>query len=88
MELAGPEDYSPQQVAAALGQILGRPVAEQAAPLSAVVPTFKSFGFSDEAAALFEEMYRAFSIGTIVYEHPTSLIRGTVTLTEALRGMV
>jgi uncharacterized protein YbjT (DUF2867 family) len=88
VELAGPEEYSPNQVAAALGQILGKPVTSQHAPLSAVVPTFKSFGFSDEAAKLFEEMYTSFSTGAIGYEHPASLARGNVTLTEALRGMV
>jgi len=56
--------------------------------LSAVVPTFTSFGFSTEAAKLFEEMYTAFSNGTIGYEHPDKLVRGTVTLTDALRTMV
>lgn len=88
VEMAGPEEYSPDQVSAALGQILGKSVTSQHAPLSAVVPTFKSFGFSDEAAKLFEEMYTSFSTGTIGYEHPASLVRGKITLTEALRGMV
>jgi len=88
VELAGPEDYSPNQVAAALSQIIGRAVSTQHAPLSAVVPTFKSFGFSDEAAKLFEEMYTSFSKGAIGYERPASLVRGTISLAEALRGMV
>jgi uncharacterized protein YbjT (DUF2867 family) len=88
VEMAGPEEYSPDQVAAALGQIMGKSVTAQHAPLSAVVPTFKSFGFSDEAAKLFEEMYTSFSTGAIGYEHPASLVRGKITLAEALRGMV
>lgn len=88
VELAGPEEYSPEQVAAALSQILGREVLAQHAPLSAVVPTFKSFGFSDEAAKLFEEMYTSFSTGAIGYEHPASLVRGKITLAEALQSMV
>lgn len=88
VEMAGPEEYSPDQAASALTQILGKAVTAQHAPLSAVVPTFKSFGFSDEAARLFEEMYTAFSTGAIGYEHPTKLVRGTVTLDEALRTMV
>jgi uncharacterized protein YbjT (DUF2867 family) len=88
VELAGPEEYSPEQVAAALSQILGREVSAQHAPLSAVVPTFKSFGFSDEAAKLFEEMYTSFSTGAIGYEHPASLVRGKITLAEALQSMV
>ena len=88
VELAGPEEYSPGQAAATLSQILGKAVSAQLAPLSTVVPTFTSFGFSDEAAKLFEEMYTSFSKGTIGYEQPASLVRGTVILSEALRGMV
>jgi uncharacterized protein YbjT (DUF2867 family) len=88
VEMAGPEEYSPNDVAVALGQLLGKTVTAQHAPLSAVVPTFKSFGFSDEAAKLFEEMYTSFSKGAIGYEHPEKLVRGTVTLSDALRGMV
>lgn len=87
VELAGPEEYSADQAAEALGAILGRQVVTQHAPLSAVVPTYKSFGFSDEAARLFEEMYTAFSKGAIGYEHPDKLVRGRVRLSEALRGM-
>lgn len=88
VEMAGPAEYSPDQAATALSEILGKTVTAQHAPLSAVVPTFTSFGFSDEAARLFEEMYTAFSKGTIGYEHPDKLVRGTVTLDDALRTMV
>ncbi|MGQ0694216.1 MAG: NmrA family NAD(P)-binding protein, partial [Nitrospiraceae bacterium] len=88
VEMAGPEDYSPEQAAAALGQLLGRTVTVQHAPLSAVVPTFKSFGFSDEASRLFEEMYAAIAKGAIRYEEPANLVRGTVTLGEAFSKMV
>ncbi len=87
VELAGPEEYSPEDVAAALGRIIGRAVVTQVAPLSAVVPTFTSFGFSEEAAGLFEEMYTSFSKGAVGYEVPKSLVRGTISLAEALRGM-
>jgi uncharacterized protein YbjT (DUF2867 family) len=88
LEMAGPEEYSPDDVAAALSQLLKKTVTAQHAPLSAVVPTFKSFGFSDEAAKLFEEMYTAFSKGEIGYEYPAKLVRGTVTVSDALRKMV
>jgi uncharacterized protein YbjT (DUF2867 family) len=88
VELAGPEEYSADQAAEALSTILGKKVTTQQPPLSAVVPTYKSFGFSDEAAKLFEEMYTGFSTGTIGYEFPAKLVRGTVTLSDALRTMV
>jgi uncharacterized protein YbjT (DUF2867 family) len=90
LELSGPEDYSPNDVAAALGKILMHPVTVQQAPLTAVVPTYKSFGFSDDAARLFEEMYRGFEQGTIDFEKTgaTQLLRGQVTLEEALTQLV
>ena len=85
VELSGPELYSPDDVARALSQLLERPVSTQPAPLSAVVPTFKSFGFSDDAAKLFEDMYTAFSKGAIGYEHADRVVRGRVPLAEALK---
>ena len=88
VELAGPEEYSPDQAAEALGTILGKKVTAQHAPLSAVVPTFKSFGFSDEAAKLFEGMYAGFAKGAIGYERPAAVIRGQVTLNEVLSELV
>lgn len=88
LELAGPEDYSPNQVAATLGDMLGRTVTARHEPLSQVVPTYLSFGFSNEAARLFEEMYASFARGGIGYERPNEVVRGVVTLREALRAMV
>lgn len=60
VELAGPEEYSPEQVVVEFGRHLGRKVTAQAAPLSAGVPAMTSFGFSSEAARLFEERYVSF----------------------------
>ena len=89
LELSGPEDYSPNDIAAALGKLLKRAVTVQHAPLSAVVPTFKSFGFSDDAARLFEEMYRGFEQSIINYEKTGAThVRGHVTATEALQRLV
>lgn len=89
LELSGPEDYSPNDVAAALGKILRHPVTVQQAPLTAVVPTYKSFGFSEDAARLFEEMYRGFEQGTIVFEKTGAThVHGTVTLADALASFV
>jgi uncharacterized protein YbjT (DUF2867 family) len=88
VDMAGPEEYRPAQAAAVLGLLLGRTVTAQHAPLSEVVPTFKSFGFSDEAAKIFEEMYASFSTGTIGYEQPSSVIRGRVTLADAFGEFV
>jgi uncharacterized protein YbjT (DUF2867 family) len=52
VEMAGPSEYSPDEVASTLSQILGKTVTAQHVPLSAVVPTFRSFGFSDESGKI------------------------------------
>lgn len=89
LELTGPQEYSPNDVAAALGVILSRTVTAQQASLDAVVPMFKSLGVSDEAAKLFEEMYRSLGQGVIRYEQADSaFIRGRVTLAEAIKSFV
>ena len=88
IELSGPEQYSPDDVAGALSVLLERPVSTQAAPLTSVVTTFKSFGFSDDAARLFEEMYRAFASGYIGYELPDRIVRGKLPLAEALKSLL
>ncbi|MCP9468465.1 MAG: NAD(P)H-binding protein [Nitrospira sp.] len=88
LELAGPEDYSPNEVAAFLSELLGKTVTARLELLSSVVPAFTSFGFSNEAARLFEEMYTSFAKGAIGYERPAEVVRGAVTLREALRNMV
>ena len=89
LELSGHEDYGPNDVAATLGKLLKRTVTVQHAPLSAVVPTFKSFGFSDDAARLFEEMYASIERGTLVHEKQGAThLRGRVTLADALAQLV
>lgn len=85
LELSGPEDYSPQDVAAAVGRRLHRDVEVQLLPLSAVVPTFTSIGFSEEAARLLEDMYAGINNSYIVLEGGgTAQPRGLITLSEAL----
>jgi uncharacterized protein YbjT (DUF2867 family) len=88
IELAGPADPTPTEVAATFTRILGRAVNAVAAPLAAVVPTFTSFGISQNIAALYQEMYEGFASGHIVPERGNEQVRGTTTLEETLRGLV
>jgi uncharacterized protein YbjT (DUF2867 family) len=85
LELSGPADYSPEDVAAAVGRRLSREVKVQPLPLTAVVPTFTSVGFSEDAARLFAEMYAGFESGRITYEgNGACRPRGLITLPEAV----
>jgi uncharacterized protein YbjT (DUF2867 family) len=87
IELAGPTDVTPAEAAATFAKILGRPVQAVNAPLSAVVPTFTSFGISQNVAELFQEMYAGFASGKVVAES-LPVTRGTTTLEETLRGLL
>jgi uncharacterized protein YbjT (DUF2867 family) len=87
IELAGPAPTSATDVAAALTKIFGRPVKVALAPMSAVVPTFKSFGMSQNVAELYLEMNEGFASGRIHPEGKGETIRGKVGIEEGLREL-
>ena len=89
IEMAGPQEYSPEDIAQALGTLLRREVRVEPLPSSAVVPTFKSFGVSEDLARLFEEMYVGINSGHIGFQvSGTEFWRGTVSAAEVLSGLL
>lgn len=85
IELAGPEDYTPEAIAAALVKVLGREVKALPLPLEQVVPTLTSFGISGNVASLYRDLYEAIQRGHLVFEGGgASFERGRVTAVEAL----
>lgn len=89
IELAGPRDYSADDVAAALTTLTGRPVAAADAPLDAVVPTFTSFGLSPAFAGLFREMYAGLISGRVAWQGGAArAIRGQVDIADVLGPIV
>ncbi len=87
IELSGPTNPSPNDVANAFSRILGKPIRVVEAPLQAVVPTFTSLGASENIAGLFREMYQAIAAGKIVPESH-ELRRGSTDIETALRAML
>ena len=89
IELAGPRDYSPADVAAAAAAIAGRRVEAREAPLDAVIPTFTSFGMTPAVAALYRELYAGIASGRIAWEGGAArAVRGTVTVDDILRPLL
>jgi uncharacterized protein YbjT (DUF2867 family) len=89
IELAGPEDASPNDVAKVLSQRIGRQVQVVEAPLDAVVPTFTSFGMSTNIAELFRELYACIASGRMTWEGGSAeAVRGEVTLAQALEPLL
>jgi uncharacterized protein YbjT (DUF2867 family) len=87
IELSGPVDVSPNDVAAAFGKILGKPIQVVEPPLSAVVPTFTSFGISQNIAELFQEMYEGIANGKVARSDGQA-VRGTTSLETTLRALI
>lgn len=79
IELAGPRDYSPRDLAAALGGLLGRPVQPEHVPLEALVPIFTGFGASAAFAEQVRLVHKALEDGKLVcHGEGTRVLRGSV----------
>ncbi len=89
VELAGPEDYSPQEIAQTFAAALGKPVKLETHPLDAVIPTFTTLGFSQDLAGLFREMIEGINSGHVAYEGKGATFkRGSVTAPETINQML
>jgi uncharacterized protein YbjT (DUF2867 family) len=80
IELAGPRDHTPAEVAAAFGRKLGRPVRAVAIPNEAAAATLQQFGVGASTASLLAELYRGVDRGLIDYEGTPR--RGRITIDE------
>lgn len=88
IELAGKEDWSVQDVAQALGTLLGKPVKALAAPVEAAKAGLMQAGVPETMAGLYAEMYAGIVKGLVTWEKPGTVTRGATPLLEALRPMV
>ncbi len=88
IELAGPRDFSDLDVAEALSRLLGRDVQVATAPVTAVAETFSSMGMGQDLANLYQELFSAIHHGTLTFEHPDQVRRGSTDLVQALARFV
>jgi uncharacterized protein YbjT (DUF2867 family) len=88
LELAGPQDYSPNDIAQAVGSSLGKEVKVAVAPLDAVVPAFQSFGATEHVGGLFREMYEGLIEGRVSWDGTGERKRGTTAPAEVLGPML
>jgi len=89
VELAGPVDYSPQEIAQTFGTALGKAVKLETHPLDAVIPTFTAVGFSQDLARLFREMIEGINSGHVDYAvKDATFRRGSATAMEAIKQML
>ena len=78
VELGSP--VSPDDLARAMGEALGRPVEAQAVPRERWTATFESFGMPPGTSGAYEEMVDSFNSGWIHFGVPgTEPVEGTIT---------
>jgi hypothetical protein len=68
VELAGPIDLGPGQVAQAVSALLGAPVRALRRPVGTVADSFVRFGFSAHIGRLVQEMYAGYAAGRVAFE--------------------
>ncbi|MCY1074654.1 NmrA family NAD(P)-binding protein [Archangium lansingense] len=88
VELAGPVEYSPLEVADTLARLLGRPIRVEEHTPAAQVPMLMGMGYSAEVAHLLEELDEAIHHGRLTFEHPIHVVRGWTTLDEVLGNLL
>jgi uncharacterized protein YbjT (DUF2867 family) len=89
IELAGPREYSPRDVAAALARVTGKPVTVQPGPEEAMIPALTGAGLSPHWAALYKEMTHGVNVGHVAWEGGGArFVRGKVEIDAVLRTLV
>ena len=86
VELAGPKDVSPLDVAAALSRLFGREVKAVQVPEEGIAPALKQAGLSDQVAELFREMTVALNRGHMSWVGEP--LRGTIGLEATLGSLL
>ena len=89
VELGTLRDWSPNDLAAELSRILGRPISAQFAPLDAVVPAFTGMGLTRGLAELYREMFEAINRGVVGRQGPPAVRRfGQLTPGDVLQDLL
>ena len=88
IELAGPREYSPRDVAAALSRLTGKTVTVQKGPEEAMIPALTGAGLSPHWAALYQEMTHGVNVGHVTWEGGAArFVRGTTEIDAVLRTL-
>ncbi len=86
IELAGPADVSPTQVAATFAEVTGRPVQVAAYPAEAAPGALAQQGLPAPIAAMYGEMYQGIANGLVAFEGTPR--RGRVPLADSVRSVL
>jgi NAD(P)H dehydrogenase (quinone) len=89
VELHGPREYSPSDVAAALSRITGRTVSAKQEPEDAMVPVLTAAGLNAHWAALYKELIHGMNTGHVAFEGgKVRTAKGTTDVEVVLRRLL
>jgi uncharacterized protein YbjT (DUF2867 family) len=88
VELAGPREYSPRDVAAALGRIVAKPIVAQQQPEEAMAAALMGAGMNAEWARLFQELTHGVNTGRVAWDGGHPRWRGETDVEVVLASLV
>ena len=88
IHLAGPREYSPVDIAAALGRVVGKRIVPQQLPDETMATALVAAGMSPELSRLFQELTHGHNTGRIVWEAGHPVWRGETDVETVLALLV
>jgi uncharacterized protein YbjT (DUF2867 family) len=89
IELSGPKDYTPTEVAEALARVTNKPIALQVGPEDAMIGALTGAGLNAHWAGLYKEMTHGLNTGHVTWEGGAARpLRGTTPIDAVLAGLV
>jgi uncharacterized protein YbjT (DUF2867 family) len=88
IELAGPREYTPRDVAAVVQRIVGRPIGVEQVPEEAMAPALMDAGMNAEWARLFQELTHGLNANIVVWEGGHPFWRGETDLETVLSPLL
>jgi uncharacterized protein YbjT (DUF2867 family) len=89
IQLAGPRDYSPVDVAATLGRAVGRPIAAQQVPAETMESALSASGMMNaEWSRLFQQLTVGINTGRVAWDEGSPLSRGETDVEAVLASLL
>ena len=87
VEFTGPAEWSPAEIAQAMGEVVGKSVRVQQWPASAAAEALVQVGVPGPVAALIQEMYEGLDSEHVALESPQTVRRGQISPKIAIASM-
>jgi uncharacterized protein YbjT (DUF2867 family) len=89
IELSGPRDYSPKDIASVLSRITGKTITVAEGPEEAIVPALMGAGLNAHWAGLYKAMIHGVNVGHVDFERGSARgVRGTTEAETVLKRLL